>query len=417
MAAGVTGGVIGGLGGAALAAGFDGSPWWVGALVGAFGLGGLTAWTDATRVPGQPKRIIERIVTSALIAAIVGALLEWVLPDWSAIVPCAALGAVVGALGFRTAKVVLGVGIGVAVGWLFDLAWPEVGWAVPVALTVLVYRTVAAVIWRGRDQIRIVGEQIGPDEAPFLVPFREATKHVGVDYLERYAGEVGASFVHHPPDIGIVDDFDALAGPSFDPSRVDPLIREFYEHTSRFELDIIPEWKRRMRIPFLLYRATVAGPIGQANAPFDQREVQEGVVSWIDTIDLDDDGVVDYRAWVRAYANGKPIYVGIYTVQRLGDTAYVSVGFPLPSGNFTATLIPTNHRGSGLLLRSSAVDSHAGHYLSVVEDDGRLTTLQLASFGEEIDVFVDASGVLKTEHRFSIGRAVFLTLHYDIRRA
>ncbi len=107
--------------------------------------------------------------------------------------------------------------------------------------------------------------------------------------------------------------------------------------------------------------------------------------------------------------------MGIYTTQRIEEATYVSVGFPLPSGNFTATLLPTNHRDDGLLLSSHTDMPYAGHYLSAIEDDGALTTLQLVSFGEEIDVFVEHDE-LRTEHRFSIMGSVFMTLHYQIQR-
>ena len=87
----------------------------------------------------------------------------------------------------------------------------------------------------------------------------------------------------------------------------------------------------------------------------------------------------------------------------------------MPSGNFTATLLPANNRNGGLLLSSDADSPFSGHYISAVEDDGDLTTLQLVSFGEEIDVYVQ-HGELKTEHRFYLGGAVFMTLYYEIAR-
>src|SRR5262245_25814730 len=37
---------------------------------------------------------------------------------------------------------------------------------------------------------------------------------------------------------GLVPSFDELRGGSFDPSKVQPLVREFYEHTSRFAMDV-----------------------------------------------------------------------------------------------------------------------------------------------------------------------------------
>ncbi|MFN2223123.1 MAG: hypothetical protein ACK2UH_11250, partial [Candidatus Promineifilaceae bacterium] len=93
------------------------------------------------------------------------------------------------------------------------------------------------------------------------------------------------------------------------------------------------------------------------------------------------------------------------------------VGFPLPESNFTATLLPANHRGNGLLLRTAGTGvQFPGHYLSYVDDeDGTLTALKMPVMDEEIDVFVEA-GQLRTEHRFYLGGWLFLTLHYAIER-
>lgn len=414
-AAAITGGLIGAAGGAAMSSAMD-LGWLPGALIGALILGGRSGWADARRVPGRPQPLSGRIVASTFFAAIVGWGLELIFPEWPVTIPTVIVGAAAGMIGFRLVKVALGAVSGLLVGLGFDLWAPEIGWAVPVALTVLLYRIAAAWWWRGRDQVRIMGESMAPNHALYVVPFAEATGHVGADYLERYAQNVSARFNRSPPDIGIIDSLDLLTGPSFDPEVVHSLVREFYEHTSRFKLSIVPEWRPWMRLPYRVYREIVAKPLGQANAPFEIKEVQRGVSSWIDTIDVDDDGVADVRAWIRAYEDGEPLYVGIYTVTVIEDVAYVAVGFPLPSSNFTATLLPSNHRGDGLLLRSHAEVPYAGHYLSFIAETGDLTTLQLRAFGEEIDVFVEA-GELRTEHRFTLGGVVFLTLHYEMTRA
>ncbi|WP_305788264.1 hypothetical protein [Symbioplanes lichenis] len=73
----------------------------------------------------------------------------------------------------------------------------------------------------------------------------------------------------------------------FDPGAADPLVREFYEHTSRFKLDIRPAWRLWVRPGYLLYRTLVARPLGQANVPMNQREALRGVRSRIDTITPD----------------------------------------------------------------------------------------------------------------------------------
>lgn len=413
--AAVAGALIGAGGGAALADSVPGADVVLWAIVGALALGVISAVADATRRPGTPQPLVARVAAAAFLAAMVGWLLQFVLPDWPAWSIGAFIGGATGLAGLRPSKLALGLAIGVGVGLAFEAWAPDVGWAVVAAVTVVVYRMLAAALWRGKEQVRVVGERATAESLPFVVPFTEAGSAVGVDYLERYALSVGSRFTHSPADIGIIGDFSDLAGPGLDVSSVHPVVKEFYEHTSRFTLSIVPEWKRWMRLPYRIYRATVAKPLGQANAPFEIEEVQRGVMSWIDTLDVDGDGIVDVRAWIRAYEDGQPIYVGIYTVAVIDGTPFVAVGFPVPSGNFTATLQPFNDTGSGLLLKSDGDAGPAGHYLSFIDGEGELTTLKLESFGEEIHVFMKGEE-LKTEHRFTLGGVTFLTLHYEIAR-
>ena len=63
--------------------------------------------------------------------------------------------------------------------------------------------------------------------------------------------------------MSIVASLDNLAGPDFDPGTVAPQVREFYEHTTRFALDIVPEWRTWVRPGYLLYSSLVARPLGQ----------------------------------------------------------------------------------------------------------------------------------------------------------
>jgi hypothetical protein len=172
-----------------------------------------------------------------------------------------------------------------------------------------------------------------------------------------------------------------------------------------------------MKPGYELFKLAVAQPLGQAAIPSNIEEAQRGMVSTIDTIDLDDDEVIDVRGWVRTFADsGKPIYVGIYTSFRHEDRGYVSVGFPLPSANFTATLLPRNVGDHDFELTSRTELPYPGHYLSSIDGDrDALTVLKLLSFHERILVFVTADG-LRADHSFSLAGRRFLTLHYEIER-
>jgi hypothetical protein len=283
------------------------------------------------------------------------------------------------------------------------------------AATVLGYRIVSAAAFRD-TQVALLAERVSAQDLPFVVPLESRTRYVGTDYVRALAEVLGGVYVRDAPDVGIVPSLDELAGPDLDPAAVHPLVREFYEHTTRYTLDILPEWRPWVRPGYLLYRTLVARPLGQANVPMNQREALRGVRSRIDTIDVDDDGVPNVRGWIRSFADtDAPIYVGIYTTYRHEGRGYVSVGFPLPQASFTATLVPRGRDGGGLTLTTHSTLEHPGHYLTYVDPDTReLTALAVRGFAEELDVHVN-EGELRAEHAFWVFGLPFLVLHYRIR--
>jgi hypothetical protein len=389
----------------------------LGALAGGVLYAALEAVGALRRTPGVPPPLWRRILGSALAMALVGWLLGLVIGPGHPVVVGAVIGLLLGLLGLRPRKVLLGLALGVVVGLVFGVLDVGLGAALVAAVVTVAYRVVAATAYRDRPLVRVMAEEVPAAELRYVVPFEARSKYVGADYVEQLAKLRGGTFRRNPPDVGILASLDNLDGPTFDAGRVDPLIREFYEHTSRFKLSIVPEWRQWMKPGYELFKRFVAEPLGQAAIPSNIEEAQRGMVSTIDTIDLDDDDVIDIRGWIRTFADsGKPIYVGIYTSFRHEGHGYVSVGFPIPSANFTATLLPRNAGEHGLLLTSRTDLAFPGHYLSAVDGErDALTVLKLLSFHEEIHVFV-AEGELRTDHSFSLAGQRFLTLHYEIER-
>jgi hypothetical protein len=287
------------------------------------------------------------------------------------------------------------------------------------AVTMLTYRIVSALAFRD-PQVSLLAERVDAAELPFVVPLEARSRYVGTGYVQQLAEVLGGAYVADAQEVGIVASLDELAGPDFDPSGVHPLVREFYERTTRFTLDIVPDWRPWVMPGYLLYRTALARPLGQANVPMNQRQAQRGVRGRIDTIVVrgDADGSTTVRGWIRSYADtDEPIYVGIYTTYRDQDRGYVSVGFPLPSGSFTATLLPRARPGGGLELTSRGRTlKHPGHYLTAIDPEDRtLTTLAVHGFSEHLDVFVD-DGQLRAEHAFGVFGIPFLVLHYRMAR-
>jgi hypothetical protein len=413
----IWGTALGAASGAVLGDAIDGVGVGLGAVIGAVLYAPAEAITSLTRGPAEPKPLWYRIISSALLMALFGWLLGLIYGPDEPLLTAIISGAVVGVFGLRPVKVALGLLVGAALGALFQALDSGLEPALIAAAVTLTYRVIAAIVYRGRPLVRIMAEEVPASELTYVVPFEARSRYVGSDYVEQLAKVRGGTFRRNPPDVGILASLDSLAGPTFDARRVHPLIREFYEHTSRFRLSIVPEWRRWMKPGYELFKQLVARPLGQAAIPSNIEEAQRGMVSTIDTIALEGDEEIDIRGWIRTFADsGKPIYVGIYTSFRHDDRGYVSVGFPIPSANFTATLLPCNAGEHDFVLTSRSELAFPGHYLSSVDSErDALTVLKLLYFQERIFVYV-VDGELRTDHSFYLAGQRFLTLHYAIER-
>ena len=411
----VVAGVIGGVAGAALTAHRGPRAAGVGAVAGAAALAACDAVARARQRPGEIPALWARIATSAALVAPLG----WAAGRVTGAGPVAvgaATGAVGGLLGIRPQRVLLGPLFGAAVGRGLAARGQPVPASVTAAVTMAAYRVASALVFRDA-QVSLLAEQVPAEDLPFVVPRESRSRYVGTGYIRELAGVLGGRYVADAPDVGIVASVNELAGPDLDPAGIDPQVREFYEHTTRFTLDIVPQWRLWVRPGYLLYRTVVARPLGQANVPMNQRETQRGIRSRIDTISSDDTGDVAIRGWLRSFADtDEPIYVGIYTTYRHGGRGYVSVGFPLPQASFTATLLPRARPGGGLVLTSRSDLDQPGHYLAHTDPaTGELTVLAVHGFAEQLDVYVH-DGELRAEHAFSVFGLPFLVLHYRIHR-
>jgi hypothetical protein len=407
-----TAGVIGGVGGAALAAGRGARAVAAGTAAGAVGLGAAEAVARARQRPDEIPPRWMRIAASAALAAPLG---------WAGgrvvgpVAVGAGTGTIAGLLGLRPQKVLLGPVFGAAAGRLLAAGDRTVPGAAVAATTMVGYRVLSAAVFRD-PQVSLLADSVPAERLPFVVPLEARSRYVGTGYVRDLAAVIGGSYRPDAPDTGIVASLDQLAGPDLDPAAVDPVVREFYEHTTRFTLDIVPDWRLWVRPGYLLYRTLVARPLGQANVPTNQRETQRGVRSRIDTIS-DPAGEVTVRGWIRSFVDtDEPIYVGIYTTYRHEGRGYVSVGFPVPQGSFTATLLPVGRPDGGLTLTSHSELDHPGHYLAYVDPETReLTALAVPGFAEQLDVHV-TDGELRAEHAFSVFGLPFLVLRYRMSR-
>jgi len=280
----VWGALLGGASGAVLGAAIDGVGAGLGAVIGAALYAPAEALTSMSRATAEPKPVFYRVLSSALLMALFGWALGLIYGTGEPLLTALISGAVVGLLGLRPAKAALGLLVGAVLGALFQALPDAPEPALIAAAVTIVYRLIAAVAYRGRPLVRVMAEEVPASELRYVVPFEARSRFVGADYVEQLAKVRGGTFRRNPPDVGILASLDGLDGPTFDARRVHPLIREFYEHTSRFRLSIVPEWRRWMKPGYEIFKRVVAQPLGQAAIPSNIEEAQRGMVSTIDTI-------------------------------------------------------------------------------------------------------------------------------------
>jgi hypothetical protein len=270
--------------------------------------------------------------------------------------------------------------------------------------------------WSIQSWVNTTGRKVRIAEASWLEgPIGE--RRIGAEFYEVYAREAGVEIVRDDPAAGLVPDFGALAGEGFDPGKVHPMIGDFYERTARYGLEVRSEWDRVLRYPPRTLIYLVSRSIQQLNLPTSSPDA--GMSSELIRLADPASGAPPYTGWLRrSVATGAVIYAGFYTTCALPgrEGRFVKVVFPLPGGSATVVLRPENRPGGSLALVSDGEGfGDAGYYRVHRGPDDTLRAKHVP-IKEEIHVFVDRAGTLRTNHTLSFWRARFLTLHYEISR-
>ncbi|MDQ7993908.1 MAG: hypothetical protein AAGC63_12435 [Propionicimonas sp.] len=264
---------------------------------------------------------------------------------------------------------------------------------------------------------RLVGRRVDPAGAdPWLAaPIHDAPV-VGEDWIAATVTALGGVRVEDAGQ-GLLPDLAVLDGPGFDAAAVHPLIRDFYQTTAAWRMDVWTGWAP----PFALFGGLVTSLFGrrvrQLALPIRPLEVSRGLTSRVVAL-LDADGRQYAAAWLRTLrATGDVVFSGCYKTATLpGATGRsVHVSFPLEHGNVQVFLRPANRPGGGLVLSSPPGRfGHDGAYV-LVRHGGAHHAVRLP-LHEEFELFVDDDGVLRTDHTLRLWSWQVLRLHYRMER-
>jgi len=236
-------------------------------------------------------------------------------------------------------------------------------------------------------------------------------------WLQAEAESHGGVLAPDDPRAGLLPSMTLLDGPGFDAARLRPEIRDFYEHTAAWKLEVWTGWSPLFWPAGELVSRLYGRRVEQLALPMRPLDVSHGMDSQVTPI-RDRHGTQVAAAWMRTLrGSGRRVFSGSYSARTLpgADRASVHVAFPLESGNVQVFLRPSVTDDGGLLLESpSGRFGQDGAY--VVVRDGR-DYASRAPLHETFHVYVDQHGVLRTDHELRLWKASAVRLHYKLERA
>ena len=290
------------------------------------------------------------------------------------------------------------------------MAGPKIGW----------FRATIATLgaWFIYVLIWVFGRTRRRSDVPWLAgPIGE--RHIGEGSYRSAAEAEGLAVERDVADGGLIPAFAALDGPSFDPNAIDAAVRDFYEHTAAFGMDV---WSRTFfpaNIGLYLLVTTISRQVDQLNFPLSPLDTALGMTSEIIQLRRAD-GTVRYTGWFRKLAeHDRVLYTGFYMTERVPgeDVPCVKVVFPMPNGNATVILRPRAEPDGSLTLDSSGPRfGCAGFYRVQARGADRVRVWRIRTLREHFRVFVDAKGTLRCDHDVKFLGLPVLRLHYKMAR-
>jgi hypothetical protein len=266
---------------------------------------------------------------------------------------------------------------------------------------------------------RLIGRQVDVEGADrwLAAPMSDGRSVVGDSWLQGAAAKFGGRVVERSGS-GLLSDMAALDGSDFKAADLRREVRDFYEHTSDWRMEVWTQWSAMFQPAGELISRAFGRRVQQLALPTRPLDVARGMDSRVVSI-LDADGEQQAAGWLRTLrATGEYVCSGCYSQRSLPGSSQpsVHVAFPLESGNVQVFLQPTVLPDGGLQLSSPPGDFGAdGAYVTVVDRHG--THAARVPIHESFRVYLDSERVLRTDHALRLWSATIVRLHYKLTRA
>jgi len=267
--------------------------------------------------------------------------------------------------------------------------------------------------------VRVTGRRMRRSDAPWLHCYLGKPGLIGTGVYQRIAQEEHLQ-LRNSPHAGLIPDFGALRGPSFDPGAVHPRIRHFYEHAAEYQMEVWSEVYFVGRFFLWVLVEFLSRRMDQLNFPVSSLEVAKGMASEVIQLIEPGSGKLLYTGWLRRLkSSGRVIYAGVYSTTQVPqeENPCVKVTFPC-RGSANVYLRPLAHSdGSFGLDSSGSAFGRSGFYRIVESGPDHWRVRNFRSLHELFHVYVDEENILRTDHKISFVGLTILRLHYKMTRS
>ena len=263
--------------------------------------------------------------------------------------------------------------------------------------------------------VRMTGRRIRRSDAPWLKCFLGEPGLIGTGIYQRIADQERLK-LRMPPTAGLIPDFEALRGPTFDPDAVDSRIRHFYEHAAEYQLEVWSEVYFVGRFFLWLLVEFLSRRMDQLNFPLSSLESAKGMTSEVVQLYEPATERVVSTGWLRRMkSTGRVIYAGIYSTIRIPceENPCVKVTFPC-YGSSSVYLRPCVYPDGafGLVSKGNGFGC-VGFYRVLASGKDALRVRNFKTLHEIFHVYVD-DDVLRTDHVVKFVGLTILRLHYKM---
>jgi hypothetical protein len=268
-----------------------------------------------------------------------------------------------------------------------------------------------------RVWVRGTGRRVDLRGAGWLAGPTGDVARVGDSWLAEEVARLGGRLADG--GAGLLPTMAQLDGPGFDAAKLRPEVRDFYERTSRWRLQVWAQWCSAAWPFGWLIAVVFARRLEQLSLPLRPLDVAHGMSSDVRTV-VGPGGEILGSLWHRRLrSTGHTVFSGWYGVETAPEAnrPSVRVVFPLPLGRLVVLLRPDVTADGDLLLTSTQGGwGDDGAYLVVQRADRNRGWARRIPVHEQFRVFVDGEGVLRTDHRIDLWRLPVLRLHYRLDR-